>query len=154
MESGLASTSTSSFSTIGWIPSGPIDLCVSIWHSRSLTIYPWILGISFCSPSLFSCSGDCVSGEQLPLLLKTETKKALSTSALPHPLSLSFPWHLIEDGDSPSPSFCDMLLISWGLYPCVYLSRYRHTLSTIFCPLMRGLLHQQLAWFFVWGVLL
>ena len=39
------------------------------------------MGASFCSPSLSSSSGGWVPGGQLVLLLETEAKKALSTSA-------------------------------------------------------------------------
>ena len=86
-------------------PSGLIHLCVSKWCSRSLTISTWIIGASFFSSSLSSSSGGWVPGEQLVLLLKTESKKALSPP-FPNPLSLCFPLHPIKTGDGLQPSFC------------------------------------------------
>jgi len=101
MESGLVRTSTSSLSTLGWIPSGPMGLCVSKWCSRSLTISSWIIRASLYSLPLSSSSGGWIPQEKLVLLLETEAKKALSTLAFPSSLSLCFPPHPIKDGDSP-----------------------------------------------------
>jgi len=65
VESGLVSTSASSLGTLGRIPSGPIDLCVSKGCSESLTISPWILGASFCSLPLSSSAVGSVPRDDL-----------------------------------------------------------------------------------------
>lgn len=45
---------TSSLNTLVWIPSGFVDLCVSQWSCRSLTVFLWIRRASFCSESYSS----------------------------------------------------------------------------------------------------
>lgn len=45
---GSVSSSTSSINSLGWILSGPVDVCVS---SELLAISPWIMVVSFCSLS-------------------------------------------------------------------------------------------------------
>lgn len=72
-ESSLASPSSNSIRSI---PSGTIDLFVSRWWLLTPSDY----GASFCSPSLFSSSG---AGYLKNTFLKTEVKRALSTSAFP-----------------------------------------------------------------------
>lgn len=72
-ESSLASPSSNSIRSI---PSGTIDLFVSRWW----LLTPLDYGASFCSPSLFSSSG---AGYLKNTFLKTEVKRALSTSAFP-----------------------------------------------------------------------
>lgn len=58
MENGSASSSTSYFSTPGWMLCGPIDLCVSKWYSRLLTFFPHGLLVlhSLSHPSDFHLS--------------------------------------------------------------------------------------------------
>lgn len=83
-------TAASSLNPCGWIPSSPMDLGLSEWHSMSLTV-SLLYGAPFCSLSQSSSSGDWVPWGQLVLLLKAEGKKALSTSAFSSPFATVFP---------------------------------------------------------------
>lgn len=81
-ENSWTSSSVSSLSILGWIPSSPINLCLSKGHNitlytnHSLPHYEsFILLIS-----VFQLRGWMPWG-QLVLLLKTEAKQALTTSA-------------------------------------------------------------------------
>lgn len=74
IESGSVIKSVSSLSNLGWISSAPIDykLC-----SRSLTIFPWIMGPSFWSLfSLFQLRG-LSTQRTTDLTMKNWTKEGI-----------------------------------------------------------------------------
>lgn len=51
-----------------WVdPTCPADLGVSRWQSRSLGVSPWVMGASFCSPSMSSRSKGWLLGQKLVL---------------------------------------------------------------------------------------
>lgn len=79
----LSDPSANSFSSLGLILSGPIDLCM---FNDVLCHQPFHLGLF----SLSSSSAGWVPWEQLVLLIKTEAK-ALSSSAFFSSLSIMFP---------------------------------------------------------------
>lgn len=87
MEGGSVSSSARSLSTLGWIPPGPIDLCVFKWllkdNSRLLTASPGIVEASFCSHPCLPGQGAWAPREQLVLLLNSGAKTTLSTSSSP-----------------------------------------------------------------------
>lgn len=104
---------TSSLTTVGCIPPRPIDFWVSNWHSRSLTIPSWIMGLSLKSPSLTSSSG--IHGV---FVLKIEAKKALSISDF-----LS---------SSDTMTFCIQKRMEILLSPSFSASVFRETFCVVF----------------------
>lgn len=106
MESDLVSTAATSHSTLRWILSLPM---ASVYLSGVEDCWPFphrCMVLQFCSQSLSSSSGGWVPKEQLVLLWKTETKKALNTSAFSSLfVTMLFPIFSIKAVDS-QPFFC------------------------------------------------
>lgn len=92
MESVLGSSSTSSVSIHRWIPPCPIDLWMFKWHSRCVTTSSWTAGVLLCSLSLFPHQLSELT--TLVSLLKTQVKKALTTSTFPLTLVVSVHLHI------------------------------------------------------------
>uniref|UniRef100_A0A8B9BYH0 Poly(A)-specific ribonuclease PARN n=1 Tax=Anser brachyrhynchus TaxID=132585 RepID=A0A8B9BYH0_9AVES len=117
---GPAMTSASSLSTLGWIPSGPMDLYGSRWSSKFRTRSGSFGSLSF-PPSWSSSSG--YPGSRSPSsALKTEVKKALKVSALPMSSSVRRP-----SPSSSGPMFSLVLLFLFTyLKKTFFIVSHRH----------------------------
>lgn len=108
-------TSSLSLNTLGWIPSGPIDLCASRWSRKSCTSSGLTASLSFAQ-SWSSNSGQMRS-QSLSLVLKRGKKNVLNVSAL----------SMLLLDDSPHQILDPCLL--WSFFS------HEHTLKSLFyCP--------------------
>lgn len=81
---------------LGWIPSCPIDLWTFKTWRKSLGVSHWIIGGFISLPVTLCQLRGLDTLKKLALIIKRETKKALSTSAISLSFITKFPFTFIK----------------------------------------------------------